>query len=58
METWMTGGDSGQGRDDLFIAMECRSWTVWGGWTVAVVQIQCFGFSSREETTGRSIVGR
>jgi hypothetical protein len=36
----------------LFIAIEGRSRTVRVGWSVVVVWIQCFDFSSRGETMG------
>jgi hypothetical protein len=32
-----------------FIAVESESWVVRGGWTTAVVRIQCLSFSSRGE---------
>jgi hypothetical protein len=41
-----------------FIVVEGVTWAVWGGWPAAVVQIQCFNFSLRRETTGWSIVQR
>jgi hypothetical protein len=49
---------SSQGWDDIFISMEGQSRMVWGGWPMAVVWIQYFGFSSRWEVTGQSVVGR
>jgi hypothetical protein len=58
METRLSGGESDHGWDDLFIAVEGGSQMVWGGWPVAVVRIQCFGFRSRGEARGRSIAER
>jgi hypothetical protein len=52
------GGKSGQSCDDLFIIVEGRIRTIRGGWPMAVVQIQYFGFGSRGEAMGRSIVER
>jgi hypothetical protein len=52
MEMLLSGGGSGRGRDNLFIAMEGESRAIHGGWSVAVVRIQCFGFDWRGETTG------
>jgi hypothetical protein len=51
METRLSGEESGQGLDDVFIAVEGGSWVVWRGWPMAVEQIQCFGFGSRGEAT-------
>jgi hypothetical protein len=45
----LSGGESDQGVDDLFIAGEGASWIVRGGWPVVVVWIQCFDFGSRGE---------
>jgi hypothetical protein len=47
METRLSGGESDQGCDNLYIAVEGESRTVWEGWQAAVVQIQYFVFSSR-----------
>jgi hypothetical protein len=52
MAMWLSGGESDQDCDDIFIAVEDRSWMVRGGWSAAVAQIQCFGFSSRGDATG------
>jgi hypothetical protein len=48
----VNGGESGHGLDCLFIAVEDESRTVRGGWPTTVVQIKCFGFSSRGKATG------
>jgi hypothetical protein len=42
----------------FFIAVEGQSRAVRVGWPVVVVPVQCFGFSSRGEATGRSIAER
>jgi hypothetical protein len=39
METRLSGGESGRGLDNIFIAMEGVSRAVWGGWSLLVVQI-------------------
>jgi hypothetical protein len=39
IETRLSGGESGQGWDDLFIAVEGGSRAVWGGWPTVVVHI-------------------
>jgi hypothetical protein len=51
METRLSGEESGQCQNDFFIAAEGGSRMVRGGWSAAVVQIQCFGFGSRGEAT-------
>jgi hypothetical protein len=28
---WLSGGESDQGLDDLFIAVDGRSWAIWAG---------------------------
>jgi mannose-6-phosphate isomerase-like protein (cupin superfamily) len=50
----LSGDESDQCCDDIFIVVEGESQTVRGGWpvTVAVAQMQCFGFGSRWEATG------
>jgi hypothetical protein len=53
METWLSGEESGQDWDDIFIVVEGSSRSVRVGWPVVVVLIQCFGFSSRREAMGR-----
>jgi hypothetical protein len=58
METRLSGGESSQGWDDLFIGLEGGSRTVRGGWPVAVVWIQCFSSSSRGDVTGWSVAKR
>jgi hypothetical protein len=58
MDTWLSGGESDQGRDDLFIAVEGGSRVVRGGWLAMVVWIQYFGFRLRGEAIGWSIAGR
>jgi hypothetical protein len=58
MQTQLSGGESGQCLDDIFIVVEGGSRAVRGEWPTAVVRIQCFGFGSKEEATGRSIIER
>jgi hypothetical protein len=58
IKTWLSGGESNQIWDDLFIAVEGESQTVRGGWSMMVVWIQYFGFGLRGETTGWSIARR
>jgi hypothetical protein len=58
MKMWLSGGESDQSWDDLVITVEGGSQTIWGGWLTVVMRIQCFGFDSREEATGRSITER
>jgi hypothetical protein len=43
MEMGLSGGESGRGWDDLFIAAEGGRRVVRRGWSIAVVRIQCFG---------------
>jgi hypothetical protein len=52
MEIKMSGEESDQGRDDIFLAVEGGSWVVRGGWPATVVWIQCFSFGSRGEAIG------
>jgi hypothetical protein len=52
MHTRLSGGESGQGWDDIFIAVGGGSQAVRGGWPAAVVWIQFFDFGSRGEATG------
>jgi hypothetical protein len=54
---WLSGGESDQSWNDIFIAAEGGSRVVWGG-PAEVVQIQCFSFDSRGNTVGQSVVGR
>jgi hypothetical protein len=58
MQTQLSGGESDQYLDDIFIVVEGGSRAVRGEWSTAVVRIQCFGFGSKEEATGRSVIGR
>jgi hypothetical protein len=58
MEKQLSGGESDQGWDVLFIAVKGGSRAVWGGWPIAVVWIQCFSFSSRGRTMEQSIAER
>jgi hypothetical protein len=51
METRLSGAKSSQVSYDLFIAVESESRMVWGGWPVAMMQIQCFSFGLRGEMT-------
>jgi hypothetical protein len=41
-----------------FLAVESVSWAVRGGWPTAVVQIQCFYFSSRGDATRQNVAER
>jgi hypothetical protein len=52
MEIKMSGEESDQGRDDIFLAVEGGSWVVRGGWPATVVWIPCFSFGSRGEAIG------
>jgi hypothetical protein len=54
----LSGGESVQGWDNLYIAVEGESWTVLKGWPAVVVRIQCFRFGLRGEATGRSVTER
>jgi hypothetical protein len=45
MKTWLSGWESSQSEDDLFIAVEGESRMVQGGWSTAVVRIQCFNLA-------------
>jgi hypothetical protein len=58
MVLWVSGGENGQGWDDLFIAVEGESRAVRGGWPMAVVRIQCSGFDLKGEAMGWNIGGR
>jgi hypothetical protein len=58
METQLSGGASGQGRDYLFIAVQGGSRVARGGWLAAVVQILCFGFYLIGEAMRRSVAER
>jgi hypothetical protein len=58
MEMKLSGGKSGQGRDGLFIAAKGGRRTVQGGWSAAVVWIQCFDFGSRGKATGQNVAER
>jgi hypothetical protein len=51
---WLSGGESGRGQDDLFIALEGESQTVQGGWLTTVVRIQCFSERDEAEATRSS----
>jgi hypothetical protein len=58
METRLSGRESGQSLDALYIAVEGGSRAVWGGWLAVAVRIQCFSFDSTGEATRRSVAGR
>jgi hypothetical protein len=58
IETQLSGKESGQDYDNLFIVVEGESQAVRRWWLVAVVHIQCFNFSSRGEVTVRNVIGR
>jgi hypothetical protein len=58
IETQLSDKESGQDYDNLFIVVEGESQPVWRWWSVVVVQIQCFNFSSRREVTVRNVIGR
>jgi hypothetical protein len=50
----LSGGESGRGQDDLFIAVEGGSQTVQRGWLTTVVRIQCFSERDEAEATRSS----
>jgi hypothetical protein len=52
--------DKKSGKIDItfFIAVDSGNRVVQGGWTAAVVWIQCFNFGLRVEVTGWSVTGR
>jgi hypothetical protein len=52
------GGESEQGWDDIFIAVDGGCRAVLGGWPAAAVRIQCFSFILRGDATGRTIAER
>jgi hypothetical protein len=58
METQSSGEENDQGEDDIFIAVDGRNRAVWGWWHMTMVQIQCFSFDSRGETTRQSVTER
>jgi hypothetical protein len=58
METRLSGEESNQDWDDLFIAVEGGTHVVRGGWTDMVMQIQCFSFDSRGKVTWWCIIRR
>jgi hypothetical protein len=58
IKTQLNGGESDQGWDDLFIAVESESRVVQREWSTDMVWIQCFSFSSRGEAIGWNIIGR
>jgi hypothetical protein len=54
----LSGMESDQCWDELFIVVEGESQMIRVGWPVMMVRIQYFDLDSREEATGRIIAGR
>jgi hypothetical protein len=57
MEMRLSDGESDQGRDDIFIAVEGVSRAVWGGWPIAMVQFNA-SVLAREGSDRQNVVGR
>jgi hypothetical protein len=52
----LSGGESDQVSDDLFIVVEGSSQAVQGEWPTVVVQIQCFSFDLRGEARDEALL--